>query len=154
MYTKSRNFLSDALVNTTHINFYANNNYTQVISLFVFAECKLIVAHENRVVLNDCSHQEGMISGKKNNVWESERRGEKVTTRQEKWMDGRSQFGPPITTTQSSQFIIPCPSHPSIPFIGYFYLRAYTSASRCRSFDHGLFFFVRFASLARRRGAQ
>lgn len=74
----------------------------------------------------------------KNNVWE--RGGEKVTTRQEKWMDGRSQFGPPITTTQSSQFIIPCPSHPSIPFIGYFYLRAYTSASRCRFFDHIVFF--------------
>jgi len=34
-------------------------------------------------------------------------------TRHEKWMDGRWQFGPPITTTQSSQFIIPCPLSPA-----------------------------------------
>lgn len=32
------------------------------------------------------------------------------TARSRKWMDGRSQFGPPITAAQSSQFIIPCPS--------------------------------------------
>jgi len=41
--------------------------------------------------------------------WRQRRR----RARHEKWMDGRWQFGPPITTTQSSQFIIPCPLSPA-----------------------------------------
>lgn len=80
--------------------------------------------------------------------------GEKLSTRLEKWMDGRSQFGPPITTTQSSQFIIPCPSHSSIPFIGYFYLRAYTFVLRSVASPIVLpfffFFLLHFASSTRR----
>lgn len=73
----------------------------------------------------------------------------------EKWMDGRSQFSPPITTTQSSQFIIPClnhplthPTSPSLDTFIYAPIPPFFVASCCRSFDRSRCFLCCFFFLS------
>lgn len=90
---------------------------------------------------------------KEQRLGKRERRREGASTRQEKWMDGRSQFGPPITTTQSSQFIIPCPppQHPLHWVLLSTCLHLCVSLYFLRSW---VVFFVRFTSSSKRRGAQ